>query len=101
MRRLHQVLSNSTGLFLFWFSTLTVLLFCDCTRMELMADPFHSYFFFVLQLPLFGLVLFGSYALICIGWHMLTLSDCTEAHKELVGQIDLARADLRKKGLEL
>ena len=96
MRRFHEVLTRSTFLFLTWLSALTGLLMFDCTRKELMEDPYHSYFFAVLHLPLYGLVLFGCYALIQIGWHLLTLSkyihakliliaDCVDAHKELVG----------------
>jgi len=48
MRRLHQVMSRATGSFLVWLSVLTVLIFCDCTRQELLKDPYHSYFFWVL-----------------------------------------------------
>ncbi|CDW72564.1 dolichol-phosphate mannosyltransferase subunit 3 [Stylonychia lemnae] len=101
MRRLHEVMSRSTASFLVWMSVLTALIFCDCTRKELQKDPYHSYFFLVLQLPLYGLVLFGSYALTQIGWHLVTLSDCNDAHKELVGQIELAKADLSKKGMKI
>ena len=60
--------------FLLWFGTLTVLLFCDCTRKELQTSPYTSCLFFVMQLPLYAIVLFGCYALISIGWHLLTLS---------------------------
>lgn len=75
MRRLYQVLTRSTLAFLLWLSTLTALLFCDCTRKELQSkDPYSSYFFFVLQLPLYGLVVFGSYAMMQIGYHLFTLS---------------------------
>ncbi len=71
--------------FLGWFGALTALLFCDCTRKELAADPYHSWFFLVLVLPLYAIVLFGCHALINIGWHLFTLRDCDEAYHELLG----------------
>jgi len=75
MRRLFTVMNRALVAFLLWLSTLVVLLSCDCVRKELQAeDPFRSYFFFVLHLPLYALVLFGCYALITIGWHLLTIS---------------------------
>lgn len=56
--------------------------------------------------------MFGCYALISIGWHLLTLStytlsvvttiigDVNDAQKELLKQIDTATADLKKRGLQ-
>jgi Dolichol-phosphate mannosyltransferase subunit 3 (DPM3) len=86
--------------FLGWFGALTALLCCDCTRKELSADPYHSWFFFVLTLPLYAIVMFGCHALINIGWHLFTLRDCDEAYHELLGQIKQAREELSKKGLK-
>lgn len=74
MRRFYDIMQKSVYGFVLWFGALTVLISCDCTKKELMQDPYHSYFFWVLQLPLYGLMLFGSYALISIGWHLFTLS---------------------------
>jgi Dolichol-phosphate mannosyltransferase subunit 3 (DPM3) len=74
MRRFYQILSRSVVAFLLWFGSLTTLLFCDCTRKELENSPYNSYLFWVMQLPLYAIVLFGCYALISIGWHLLTLS---------------------------
>ncbi len=67
-------MQQSVWAFLAWFGSLTALLFCDCTRKELMENPYHSTVFFVLQLPLYAVVLFGCYALMSIGWHLFTLS---------------------------
>ena len=74
MRRFYQILQRSVFAFLLWFGALTTLIFCDCTRKELMSDPYRSCFFWVLQLPLYGIILFGCYALLSIGWHLFTLS---------------------------
>ena len=48
----------------------------------------------IAQLPLAGLVYFGCYALINIGWHMLTLSDCKDAQDEVMAQVKEAKRDL-------
>jgi hypothetical protein len=76
-----------------------------------MTDPYRSCFFWVLQLPLYGIILFGCYALLSIGWHLFTLSkpfmcingkeDCDDAYLELKGQVEAARAGLAKKGFKL
>lgn len=73
MRRFYDILQRSVCAFLLWFGALTSLLFCDCSRKELQASPFTSAFYFVLQLPLYGIILFGCHALINIGWHLFTL----------------------------
>lgn len=112
-RRFYQVFRKSILAFIVWLGILTALLFCSCTLHELKSDPFNSYFFYVLQLPFYFLVLFGCKGLISIGYHLFTLGnypytshyitagECNEAHVELVGQIEKAKADLRKKGLKI
>lgn len=100
MRRLYQIMQRSVFVFIAWLGSLTALLFCDCTRKELSQDPYHSWFFMVLTLPLLAIVLFGANALINIGWHLFTLRDCDEAYHELVGQIKQAREELSKKGMK-
>ncbi|KXL42677.1 hypothetical protein M433DRAFT_6245 [Acidomyces richmondensis BFW] len=52
-------------------------------------------------LPLWAIVAFGAYLLGKLGWGVLTFNDVPEAHAELMKQIDQARADLRKKGVEV
>ncbi|CAK7563682.1 MAG: hypothetical protein SEPTF4163_001557 [Sporothrix epigloea] len=52
-------------------------------------------------LPFWLLVAFGAYILARLGWGILTFNDCPEAHKELVAEIELARADLRKLGVSI
>jgi hypothetical protein len=80
MRRFYEILQRSVYAFLLWFGTLTALLFCDCTRKELQVNPYSSAFFFVLQLPLYAIILFGCNALINIGWHLFTLSKYNLQH---------------------
>lgn len=36
-----------------------------------------------------------------LGWGILTFNDVPNAHKEIMGEIDLARADLRKLGVDV
>ena len=74
MKRFYQILRNSTFGLIIWLSALTALIFNEGTRKEFERDPWHSAIFLVLQLPLYGLVLFGCHALITIGWHLFILS---------------------------
>ena len=73
MRRLYEIMRNSAALLVIW---LAVLLFLSLTEMRSEAfskNVFQTYTFVVLQLPLHALVLFGSYALCSIGWHLIVL----------------------------
>jgi dolichyl-phosphate mannosyltransferase polypeptide 3 len=36
-----------------------------------------------------------------LGWGVFTFNDVPEAHKELMAEIETARADLKKKGVEV
>lgn len=53
------------------------------------------------QLPFWALVSLGSYLLGKLGWGVLTFNDVPDAHKELMGEIELAREDLRKRGVDV
>jgi dolichyl-phosphate mannosyltransferase polypeptide 3 len=44
-------------------------------------------------------VSFGAALLFCLGWGVLTFNDTKEAHTELMGEIDLAKTELRKMGV--
>jgi len=81
-----------------WLTVLIALSVFESERIK--ADFWHSYFFIVAQMPLQGLVLFGSYALCSIGYHLMVLEDCNDAHAELLKEIDMAKADLKRKGLK-
>ncbi|KAK8115874.1 Dolichol-phosphate mannosyltransferase subunit 3 [Apiospora sp. TS-2023a] len=50
-------------------------------------------------LPFWALVSFGAYLLFRLGWNVMTFNDVPEAHKELMAEIDLAKADLRGLGV--
>ncbi|TVY25037.1 Dolichol-phosphate mannosyltransferase subunit [Lachnellula hyalina] len=52
-------------------------------------------------LPFWALVSFGSYLLFKLGFGVFTFNDVPKAHAELMNEIDLARADLRTKGVEV
>jgi len=82
-----------------WLVILLILSVVEYSALS--NDLFHSYFFFVAQLPLYGLVIFGSYALCSIGYHLMVLEDSVDAHTELKAQIELARTELKRKGVKL
>lgn len=53
------------------------------------------------QLPFWALVSFGALLLFRLGLGILTFKDVPEAHKELMADIDLAKADLRRLGVDV
>ena len=53
------------------------------------------------QLPFWAIVTFGSYLLFKLGLGVFTFNDVPAAHAELMLEIDEARADLRKKGVDV
>lgn len=53
------------------------------------------------QLPFWALVSFGSYLLFKLGWGVLTFNDVPDAHKELLKEIDMAREELRSRGVDM
>jgi len=52
-------------------------------------------------LPLWGIVSFGAYLLFKLGYGVLTFNDVPEAHKELMGQIEQAKKELKSKGIDI
>ncbi|KAK3381900.1 dolichol-phosphate mannosyltransferase subunit 3 [Podospora didyma] len=52
-------------------------------------------------LPFWSLVTFGAWILFRLGWGMLTFRDTPEAYAELMKEIELAKADLRTKGVNV
>ncbi|KAF2111638.1 dolichol phosphate mannosyltransferas-like protein subunit 3 [Lophiotrema nucula] len=52
-------------------------------------------------IPFWALISFGSYLLFKLGWGVFTFNDVPEAHKELMGQIQQARAELKAKGVDV
>jgi dolichyl-phosphate mannosyltransferase polypeptide 3 len=55
----------------------------------------------ILQLPFWALVSFGAFLLFRLGWGILTFNNVPEAHQELMKEIDLAKVDLRKLGVDV
>ncbi|KAH8903654.1 dolichyl-phosphate mannosyltransferase polypeptide 3 [Coniochaeta sp. PMI_546] len=52
-------------------------------------------------LPFWLLVSFGAYLLFRLGWGVLTFNDVPEAHKEIMTEIEMAKADLRTLGVDV
>ncbi|KAI1388060.1 dolichol-phosphate mannosyltransferase subunit 3 [Hypoxylon trugodes] len=52
-------------------------------------------------LPFWALVSFGAYLLFRLGWNVMTFHDVPEAHKELTAEIELAKTDLRRLGVDV
>jgi dolichol-phosphate mannosyltransferase subunit 3 len=53
------------------------------------------------QLPFWALVSFGAYLLFKLGYGVFTFNDVPAAHAELMKEIDMAREDLRRKGVDV
>ena len=53
------------------------------------------------QLPFWALISFGAYLLFKLGYGVLTFNDVPDAHAELMKQIDQAKTELRKKGVDV
>ena len=54
-----------------------------------------------MQLPLWALVTFGAYLLFKLGYGVFTFNDVPAAHAELMKEIEIARVDLRSKGVDV
>ena len=67
------MLGNTAIMLVFWLLALLILSLTEMRTESFKANPFVSYSFFVLQLPLYSLVMFGSYALCDIGYHLMVL----------------------------
>jgi len=46
-------------------------------------------------------VSFGSYLLFKLGWGVFTFNDVPDAYKELMGEIEIARKELKSKGIDV
>jgi hypothetical protein len=112
-RRFYEVLSNSMYSLIGWLLALIISVTMEGGSKALGAHPEQSYSFFVLTLPLYAVVLFGCYALISIGYHLIVLGkftqydlllnfieDCKDAQDELLSEIKQARKFLSSKGMK-
>ena len=53
------------------------------------------------QLPFWAIVSFGASLLFKLGYNVMTFNDVPEAYAELMGEIDIAKSELRLKGVEV
>lgn len=53
------------------------------------------------QLPFWCLVAFGAYLLGTLGYNVMTFNDVPEAYQELMSEIEIAKADLRTRGVDV
>jgi len=72
-RRLYVVLGNAAKALILWVAALLVLSVTEMQTESFKKNPFTTYTFFVVQLPLYCLVLFGCYSLCDIGYHLMVL----------------------------
>lgn len=91
-------MTKATETFVAFFAT-TAVYFALCTGVfpspKLVHDEILPY------LPFWALVTFGAYALGTLGWGVLTFKNKEESYKELLEQIDEAKAFYKSKGLNL
>ncbi|KOS20002.1 Dolichol-phosphate mannosyltransferase subunit 3 [Escovopsis weberi] len=52
-------------------------------------------------LPFWSLISFGALLLFRLGYGILTFNDVPAAHKELMAEIDMAKADLKRLGVDV
>ncbi|OXA58482.1 ATP-binding cassette sub-family A member 3 [Folsomia candida] len=71
---------------------LTLMSFANCNTLY--------YKCFLFPLPFWALVVFGVYSGSTVLYRTFTFNDCPEAAKELLEEIDMARADLKRKGMK-
>lgn len=76
-RRFHQVLGNTVYSAIAWLLAMLVAVQMESGTKEFRSHPEHSYTFCLATLPLYCVVMFGCYSLICIGYHMIILCKFT------------------------
>jgi len=87
--RFAAVASALTALYvLIWLSVVPVPLLAPEVKDDLLP-----------VIPWFLLVSFGSYSLYSLGWGLFSFRDTPDAYEELMGEIALAKNDLRAKGV--
>lgn len=54
-----------------------------------------------IQLPLWSIVSLGAYLLFKLGYGVMTFNDVPEAHRELMAEVEIARKELKAKGVDV
>ena len=116
-RRVWAVMDMWASNVVYFLGTLLVLCAIEYNKGAFEKDPYQTYTFCLFQLPFHALVVYVATCMMHIGYHLailgkfileypsidsnlfffVTIEDCTEASKELIGQIDLAKRELAKK----
>ena len=96
-RRFHIILSRSVYSLITWLLALIVAITIEGSNKGF--SPY-SYTWFLMTLPLYSIVMFGVYALINIGWHMITIEDCKDAQEEVFREVKEAQTFLKSKGMK-
>jgi len=83
------------------FLGLGILAILVWIKLIAMSDPDEAYYtYFVLPLPVWGVIVLGAISAAIVLYRTFTFNDCPEAAKELLGQIEEARKDLRQIGMK-
>jgi len=73
MKRFYVLLNRAAYLFVFWLALILGCLLHPQLEQDFRENLYGSFLFLILQLPFYCLILFGCYALMSIGWGLLTL----------------------------
>ena len=73
-RRFYEVLSKGMYTTIGWLLALIVAISLEDANISQV-----SYTWFLITLPLYCIVMFGCYALMNIGYHMIVIEDCEDA----------------------
>ena len=76
-RRFYDILSKSIYNMIGWLIALLISISMETSLFKSGYFQF-SITWFLLTLPLYAIVMFGCYAMIAIGYHMIVLRKCTK-----------------------
>ena len=85
-RRFYDILSKGMYSLVGWLLALIIAISLEDTTIGQV-----SYAWFLITLPLYCVVMFGCYALMNIGYHMIVIEDCEDAQNEVLRQVKEAR----------
>lgn len=88
--------ATETGLTLFFLSAIYFALYTG-----VIPSPAKFHDEILPFLPWWGLVTFGAYALLTLGWGIVTFKDKKDKYEELKIQIEEAKAFYKSKGINI